>query len=81
MGRCNKWGAVPGFPIDKSRRSIRNLLDLTPMMAMVQRGKEEVSVPVDEILVGDVVVVRSGERISVDGIVAAVDSGCDPDER
>ena len=67
-------GALESYTLDKTRRSIRNLLDLAPKMATVRRNGEEVSVPANEIKVGEVVVVRPGGRIPVDGIVVAGES-------
>jgi len=64
-------GALESYTLDKTRRSIRNLLDLTPKTATVRRNNEEVVVPVDEVQIGDTVVVRPGGRIPVDGIVSA----------
>lgn len=63
-------GALESYTLDKTRRSIRNLLDLTPKTATVRRNGEEVVVPVNEITVGDIAVVRPGGRIPVDGVVA-----------
>ncbi len=48
---------------------IRKLMSLRPLRARVDRGGEEVEVPVEAVVVGDVVVVRPGERLPVDGIV------------
>ena len=67
-------GALESYTLDKTRRSIRNLLDLTPKMATVRRNEEEVVIPANEIKVGEVVVVRPGGRIPVDGIVVAGES-------
>ncbi|MBF0494361.1 MAG: cation-translocating P-type ATPase [Candidatus Omnitrophica bacterium] len=64
-------GALESYTLDKTRKSIQSLLDFTPKMATVRREGEEVTVPVTDILVGDVVVVRPGERIPVDGSVTA----------
>ncbi len=64
-------GALESYTLDKTRKSIRNLLDLTPKMTTVRRGENEVSVPLSEVHVGDVVIVRPGDRISVDGVVVA----------
>jgi len=64
-------GALESYTLDKTRRSIRDLLDLAPRMATVQRGESEVTVPVGDVVPGDIVVVRPGERISVDGVVVA----------
>lgn len=64
-------GAFETYTLEKSRKSIRKLLDLTPKTATVRRGDKQVTVPVSEVEVGDVVVVRPGERIAVDGDVIA----------
>ncbi|MBC8218616.1 MAG: cation-translocating P-type ATPase [Planctomycetes bacterium] len=62
-------GGLETYTLDKTRRSIRNLLDLTPKTATIRRNTEEVVLPVDKVQIGDVVVVRPGGRIPVDGIV------------
>lgn len=55
----------------KSRASeaIKKLAGLQPRLARVLREQGEVDVPVEEVRVGDMVVVRPGERIPVDGVV------------
>ncbi|MBU4200702.1 MAG: cation-translocating P-type ATPase [Verrucomicrobia bacterium] len=64
-------GALESYTLDKTRKSIRDLLDFAPSLATVRRQGEEVIVPVAELLVGDVVVVKPGARIPVDGVVIA----------
>ena len=64
-------GALESYTLDKTRKSIRDLLDFAPRMATVRRQGEEVVVPVAELQVGDVVVVKPGARIPVDGVVTA----------
>jgi Cu2+-exporting ATPase len=49
--------------------AIRALLDLAPPKASVVRDGQEVQIPTSEVLAGDVVVVRPGEKIPVDGLV------------
>ena len=49
--------------------AIRALLDLAPPMAMVLRDGQEVEVPTAEVLAGDIVVIRPGNKIPVDGEV------------
>ena len=49
--------------------AIRALMDLSPKTAIVIRGSEEAEIPVEEVRVGDIVVVRSGGSIPVDGTV------------
>ena len=55
--------------IEKTRSSIKALLDLAPSIARVLRDGQEVEVAPEEVLQGDVVVVKPGEKISVDGTV------------
>ena len=64
-------GSLEAYTLDKTRKSISSLLDLTPARANVKRGNEEISVEVSELQKDDVVVVRPGERIPVDGVVIA----------
>lgn len=64
-------GALESYTLDKTRRSIQDLLNLAPQTATVRRNGEEVTVPVAELQLGDRVVVRPGERIPVDGTVVA----------
>ena len=53
----------------KTNDAVRALMELRPDTAVVFRSGEEVTVPIDEIRVGDLVIVRSGGKIPVDGIV------------
>ncbi len=57
------------YTLDKTRHSIRSLMELAPPEATVKRGKEEVRLPVEEIAVGEVIIVKPGERISMDGVI------------
>jgi Cd2+/Zn2+-exporting ATPase len=57
------------YSMDKARNSLQELMDLSPDEATVRRGGEEVTVPVDDVEVGDVVVVKPGEKIPLDGEV------------
>jgi Cd2+/Zn2+-exporting ATPase len=64
-------GALETYTLDKTRRSIRSLLDLTPKMATVRRDEDEVVIAVNEVQISDIVVVRPGGHIPVDGIVVS----------
>ncbi|HIH10303.1 MAG TPA: copper-translocating P-type ATPase, partial [Candidatus Diapherotrites archaeon] len=57
--------------IAKSRTSeaIKKLMNLTPKTATIIRGRKEMVVAVDSIVAGDVVVIKPGERIAVDGTI------------
>ena len=60
--------------MERARGAIRALMDLAPVEALVRRGGHDTIVPVDQVRVADVIVVRPGEKIPLDGIVRAGDS-------
>ncbi|MGI6597004.1 MAG: heavy metal translocating P-type ATPase [bacterium] len=55
--------------LDKTRGALRELLEMAPQVARVKRGPDEEEIPAAEVKVKDVVVVRPGEKIPVDGQV------------
>ncbi len=61
----------------KTSQALRRLMDLRPRTARVVRGGEEVEVPAQEVRVGELLVVRPGERVPVDGEVAEGQSAVD----
>ena len=61
----------------RASEAIRSLMGLQPATARVYRGGEQLDVPVDDIVVGDLVVVRPGEKIAVDGEVVEGRSSVD----
>lgn len=58
---------LEAFTMDRTRRSIRSLMDLAPNTAVVKRNGQETTLDVENILVGDVIVVKPGEKIAMDG--------------
>ena len=60
---------LQAYTMDKTRQSIRSLMELAPPVAWVRRDNEEKRLPVEDIVVGDIVIVKPGERIAMDGIV------------
>ncbi|CCQ95417.1 putative cadmium-transporting ATPase [[Clostridium] ultunense Esp] len=55
--------------LEKTRSSIKSLLDLAPDIARVIRNGVEVEISPDEVVEGDIVVVKPGEKIAVDGTI------------
>ena len=55
--------------IERSRSAISALMKLRPEIALCKRGGQNVTVKIDELVVGDIVLVRPGESIPVDGVV------------
>ncbi len=53
----------------KTSEAIKNLIGLTPKTAIVLNGDQEIEMPVEEIEIGDIVIVKPGGRIAVDGMV------------
>ncbi|SET63702.1 Cd2+/Zn2+-exporting ATPase [Oceanobacillus limi] len=53
--------------IEQTRKSIRNLMDLAPPEAWVKVGPELIKRPVEEVSIGDVIVIKPGDRIPLDG--------------
>jgi len=68
---------VEGLTTGSARKAVKNLTNMVPQLARVERDGKEIDLPIQQVIIGDVVVIRSGELISVDGIViegaAAVD--------
>jgi len=71
----SQW--LEGFSMDRARHAIRALLTLSPTMALVRRGGRDEHVPADDVRVGEIVVVRPGDRMPVDGVVRAGESVVD----
>ncbi|HET8685329.1 MAG TPA: HAD-IC family P-type ATPase, partial [Methanosarcina sp.] len=61
---------LQGYTLDKTRNSIRALMEITPNEALVRRGTTEIKLPVEKLLIGDIIIVRPGERIAMDGKVS-----------
>ena len=61
----------------RTERAIHRFVDQLPHHARVLRGGEEQEVHVEDLAPGDIVVVRAGERISADGVVASGESSVD----
>jgi Cd2+/Zn2+-exporting ATPase len=61
--------ALQDYAMGRSRRAIEALMALRPEVALVKRDGVEVLVPVERLRPGEIVVVRPGERMPVDGVV------------
>ena len=70
-------GALEGFAMDRTRKAIEGLIELRPETAWLRRGDDLIETAVDDLQPGDVVVVKPGERLPVDGVVVRGTSTCD----
>ncbi|MFZ5823358.1 MAG: heavy metal translocating P-type ATPase, partial [Bacillota bacterium] len=61
--------ALESYTMDRARQSLRSLMEIAPKTARVIRMLEEVEVPVEDVRVGETLVVRPGEKLAMDGEV------------
>jgi P-type Cu+ transporter len=69
--------SIEGFTVDRAQRAIRGVFNLCPPTARIVADGREEDVPVADVTVGQVVLVRPGERIPVDGVVRSGSSAVD----
>lgn len=62
--------ALETYSMDKARNSIRSLMDIAPNTAIIKRGSQELEVDVDDIRIGDIMVIKPGQKLAMDGEVA-----------
>lgn len=62
---------IDSFTMEKSRKAIKDLIEMAPKTARVKRGDAEVEIPVEDVKKGDIVVVKPGEKIPVEGIIVS----------
>ena len=61
--------ALEGYTEEKTRSAVRALMDLTPKMALVKLDGREVEIPVEELGLNDIFIVKPGQSVPTDGIV------------
>ena len=60
---------VEGLTTGNARKAVKNLTSLAPQLARVEKEGNEITLPITQVNIGDVVVIRPGEALPVDGIV------------
>jgi Cd2+/Zn2+-exporting ATPase len=70
-------GALETYAMGRTRKAIESLGKLRPEIALVRRSDHEEIVPVEQLVIGDVVIVKPGDRLPVDGIVVSGASSID----
>lgn len=61
--------ALERFSMDKARQSIRSLMDIAPKEALIRRNNVEQMINVSKIEVGDIMIIKPGQKIAMDGQV------------
>lgn len=69
--------ALEHFAMERARNAIQALGKITPRTARVRRDGAEQEIPVEELRVGDVAIIRNGERVAVDGTITEGNSALD----
>jgi len=60
---------VEGYTVGSGRRAIQTLIDALPRQVRVRRGGEERELGTNEVVAGETIIIRPGERIPADGVV------------
>lgn len=61
--------ALERYSMDQARKSIKSLMDIAPNEAIIRRNDEEIAVPVEKVKIGEIMVVKPGQKIAMDGVV------------
>ncbi|MBP1082456.1 MULTISPECIES: heavy metal translocating P-type ATPase [Bacillus] len=61
--------ALERYSMDKARQSIQSLMNIAPKEALIRRGDKEITILVDDVRIGDVMIVKPGQKLAMDGIV------------
>ena len=69
--------ALERFSMDKARQSIRSLMDIAPKEALIRRNNVEQMINVSKIEVGDIMIIKPGQKIAMDGQVIKGHSSVD----
>lgn len=61
--------ALEAYSMNKARQSIRQLMDIAPPTAIVKRDSEQLELATEDIIIGDILLVKPGQKIAMDGQV------------
>jgi Cd2+/Zn2+-exporting ATPase len=70
-------GALETYAMGRTRKAIESLGKLRPETALVRRDESEQIVPVAQLVIGDVVIVKPGDRLPIDGVILSGNSSVD----
>ncbi|GBE19471.1 putative cadmium-transporting ATPase [archaeon BMS3Abin17] len=60
---------LEGYAAERARKSIASLIQLAPETATIRKNKREIKINVQDIGVGDIIIVKPGDRIPLDGVI------------
>jgi len=62
---------IESMSVDRTRNAIHELMKLSPVTALIKNGNDTVVIPIEEVQVGQIVVVKPGDQIPLDGVVVS----------
>jgi Cd2+/Zn2+-exporting ATPase len=65
------------YALDRTRNAIRAMMELRPSQATVRRGGQTVSLPIEQVAIDDLILVKPGERIALDGVIRSGEGAVD----
>ena len=65
------------YAVDKSRKSIASLMDIRPDYANIEKDGKVLKVDPDDVNIGDIIIIKPGEKVPLDGIVIEGDTSLD----
>ena len=68
---------LEAYAVDRARGALKALMDLMPKEALVRRDGEDLTLPVEEVRIGEIMIIRPAERIALDGQVVSGSSAVD----
>lgn len=74
---CQVGELFQSYAVDKSRKSIASLMDIRPDYANIEKDGKVEKVDPDEVKIGDIIIVKTGEKIPLDGVVVEGTSSLD----
>ncbi|KYG31960.1 heavy metal translocating P-type ATPase [Alkalihalobacillus trypoxylicola] len=61
--------ALEQYSMDRARRSIKDLMDITPKKALIKKRDQNIETPVQDIQIGDIMIVKPGQKLAMDGVI------------
>lgn len=61
--------ALEKYSMDKARNSIESLMKIAPKEALIRKGHHEMMIHVDDIQIGDIMIVKPGQKLAMDGVI------------
>lgn len=68
---------LESLSMDRARDAIRKLMVVAPAVALVRRDGQDHKIPASEVVVGDILVLKPGDRLPVDGVIVSGESAFD----